>query len=251
MTTISITPNTSTGSHQLSIVPTGTVTRIQRTDGNGSYDVRTLPGVLPWTVASGTLILDDYEAATGSATYTVTTSADTATAAASLTLDAIWLGVPVTPQFSAKVDAVLDYSTGLDSRAVVLEPDGSPFAVVVTRSASSRRGSMELFAGDYPAALALLRLVGRGQVVLLRQSTHAGMDMFFVGQSADLKTLVTDRGSSRFSVQVQYIEVPRPTAPLSGALGWTWGELKNTYATWGDVFAAYATWGDVRTNRTR
>jgi hypothetical protein len=251
LTTLTITPNAATGSHQLSIVPTGTVTRIQRTDANGSYDVRTLTGQLPWTVAQGTLTLDDYEAANGSATYTVTTAADVVTAVAVLTLAKVWLGVPVTPQFSAQVDAVLDYGAGLDSRATVLEPDGSPFAVVVTRSASSRRGNLELFAGDYPAALALLRLVGRGQVVLLRQSQHAGMDMFFVATSADIKALVVAQGDSRFSVKVSYIEVPRPTSPLSGALGWTWAELKNTYATWGDVFADFATWGDVRTNRTQ
>lgn len=252
MSTLTITPNQATGSHQLQVVPTGTVTRVQRTDRNGSYDVRTLTGLLPWPVASGTLTLDDYEAADGSSTYTVTTSADVVTGTASLDLDGtVWLGVPVTPQFSAKLQTLTAYAAGVTSRNTVIEPDGSPNPIVIIRSASSRRGQLTLWAGGYEAALALLRLCGRGQIILLRQSDHAGMDMFFTATNSELTTLRTDGKDSVFGVQLTYIEVPRPRSPLSGALGWTWGELKNTYATWGDVFAAYATWGDVRTNTVR
>lgn len=252
MSTLTITPNPATGSHQLSILPTGTVTRVQRTDRNGSYDVRMITGLLPWPAASGTLTLDDYEAADGTSTYTVTTSADVVTGTAVLDLaGTVWLGVPVTPQFSAKVQTVTGYGAGVRSRNTVLEPDGSPNPIVIIRSSASRAGQMQLWAGTYEAALALLRLCGRGQIILLRQSDHAGMDMFFTATDADLTTLRTDGKDSVFGVQLQYIEVPRPRAPLSGALGWTWGELKNTYATWGDVFNAYATWGDVRTNTVR
>lgn len=251
MSTLTITPKPATGSHQLSIVPTGTVTRIQRTDRNGSYDVRVITDLLPWTAAQGTLTLDDYEAAAGTSTYTVTTSADVVTGSAVLTLDGIWLGVPVTPQFSAKVQTVTGYGAGLESRNTVLEPDGSPNPIVIIRSASGRRGQLSLWAGTYEAALALLRLCGRGQIIFLRQTDHGGMDMFFTATGANLSTLRTDGTSSVFGVDVQYIEVPRPRGPLSGALGWTWGTLRNTYATWGDVFNAYATWGDVRTNTVR
>lgn len=251
MTTLTITPNPATGSHQLSIVPTGTVTRIQRTDANGSYDVRTMTDQLPWLTSQGTLVLDDYEPANGSAVYTVTTNADTVTGSAVLVLGDPWLGVPVTPQFSARLKAVIGYDSGVESRTTIVEPDGAKFPVVISRSGSSRRGSMELYAGDYPAALDLLKLVGRGQVILLRQAQHTGMDMFFIATRASLKTLRVDAERTLFGVEVTYIEVSRPGSPLSGALGWTWGALKTEYATWGDVFTDYATWGDVRTNRTR
>lgn len=247
MTTLTLTPNAATGSHQLQIVSTYTVTRIQRTDANGSYDVRTLPGFLP--AAPGTTTLDDYEPGNGLSTYTVTTSGDTIQGTATLPLGAPWLGVPVTPQFSARLQSVMSYGAALDSRSTVLEPEGSPFPLVISRATSSRRGSMELWAGDYPAALALMRVCGRPGVKFLRQADHAGMDMFFHAPTAELTTLKTEGKASVFGVRVQYIEVPRPGAPLSGALGWTWGALKNSYATWGDVFNAFATWGDVRTNR--
>jgi hypothetical protein len=252
MTTLSITPKPETGSHQLTIEPTGDVTRIQRTDRNGSYDVRVITGLLPWPASNGTLVLDDYEAADGTSTYTVTTTADAVGGTGTLVMDGtVWLGLPVTPQFSAKVNTMTGYDAGLTSRNTVLEPDGSPNPIVIIRTSTSRAGTLKLWAGTYEAALALLRLCGRGQIIFLRQPDHKGMDMFFTATGAQLSTLRTDGPNSVFGVDVGYIEVPRPRGPLSGALGWTWGELKNTYATWGDVFNAYATWGDLRTNTVR
>lgn len=250
MTTLTVTPNPATGSHQLSIVPTGDVTRIQRTDANGTYDVRTLTGQLPHPVASGTLVVDDYEPANGTSTYTVTTAADVVAQAGVLALGNPWLSVPVTPQFSAQISGGIGgYGSGFESRSTVVEPDGSPFPIVIHRVASSRRGSLDLWGGSYADAVNLLRLCGRRGTYMLRQSEHTGMDMFFVIRDCSLRTLVVDGAASKFGVTVQYLEVPRPGGPLSGALGWTWGELKNTYATWGDVFNAFATWGDVRTNQ--
>jgi hypothetical protein len=225
---------------------------VTRTDANGTREVRTLPGVLP-APAPDVLILDDYEAAHGTATYTLGTSAGTVSAAAVMDLSAgPWLGLPVTPQFSARVISITGYEAGVESRSTVVEPDGSPFPIVITRGASTRSGSLTLWAGDYPAALALLRLAQRGQVIMLRQAEHAGMDMFFTASAASILTLmVPEDKPAVFGVSMDYTEVGRPTAPLSGALGWTWNELKNSFATWADVFAAFETWGDVRTNTRR
>ena len=72
--------------------------------------------------------------------------------------------------------------------------------------------------------------------------------MFFSPRSGTIRTLRVEGAESQFGVAVEYIEVARPGAPLSGALGWDWAELKNNYATWGDVFNAFGSWGDVRTN---
>jgi hypothetical protein len=249
MTTLTITPNPATGSHQLSITPAGDVTRIQRTDRNGSYDVRTITGLLPWPVTNGTLVLDDYEAADGTSTYTVTTTADAVGGTGTLVMDGtVWLGLPVTPQFSASVNTLTGYDAAVKSRNTVLEPDGSPNPIVIIRTSTSRAGQLKLWAGTHEKALSLLRLCGRGQIIFLRQPDHIGMDMFFTATGASLVTLRTDGKDTVFGVDVTYIEVPRPRGPLSGALGWTWGELKNEYATWGEVFTAYATWGDLRTN---
>lgn len=247
MTTLTLVPDPATGSTRLTITPTATVTRIQRSDANGSYDVRTLPDVLPHP-APDVLVLDDYEPANGTATYTVTTAAGTVTKTAALDLGAPWLGIPVTPQFSARAETITGYSAAVDSRSTVVEPDGSPYPIVISRGGSTRRGSMDIWAGDYPAALNLLRLAQRGKVIMLRQAEHAGMDMFFTAANAHISTLSVTETKTVFGVSLDYTEVGRPTAPLSGALGWTWGALKNSFATWGDVFNAYASMGDIRTN---
>jgi len=250
MSIITITPNLATGSHQLEVTSLAQVNRIQRTDANGTRDVRLVEGILPWPGSgSTTLVVDDYEAAHGTSTYTVTSTADVSTADAVLDLSGVvWLGVPVTPQFSAKVQAVLGYGADGESRATVLEPEGSSFPIVIRRGSGSRTGQLELWGGSYTEALNIWKTRMRGQVLFMRQSEHPGMDMFFHASNASITTLTTEQGTTRFGVQLRYLEVARPGAPLSGALGWTWLELKNTYATWGDVFNDFGTWGDVRTN---
>lgn len=202
-------------------------------------------------VPAGALVIDDYEAAAGSASYTVTTATGPLEGGASLDLGAPWLGIPVTPQFSARAETITGYDAAIESRATVLEPDGGFAPIVITRGGSSRRGSMDIWAGTYAAALALLRVAQRGQVVMLRQPEHPGMDMFFSASRAGITTLTPNGAKTTFGVRLDYIEVGRPNSPLAGALGWTWGELKNSYATWGDLFKAYATWGDVRINRRK
>lgn len=211
-----------------------------------AYDPVTAESVA--TGALGPLVLDDYEAAQGTSTYTVTTTGGEVTGTAFMDLGLPWLGVPVTPQFSARVKSITGYGASLEARSTVLEPDGSPFPIVIGRGSSSRRGTLEIWAGAYDAAWDILRLVGRGQIMFLRQAEHEGMDMFFSPRGADIRTLSVEGAGTVFGVSVDYVEVSRPGAPLSGALGWDWAELKNTYATWGDVLNAYATWGDVRTN---
>lgn len=198
------------------------------------------------------LVLDDYEASAGTSTYTVTTALDTVSGSGALTIDSPWLGLPVTPQFSARVDSVTGYEAGVDSLSTVIEPSGGNVPLVIFRGGSTRRGSLDVWAGSYAAALALLRLVQRGQIIMLRQAENPGMDMFFHASRAGITTLLQPANKPTvFGVRLDYIEVGRPAAPLSGALGWTWGTLKNSAASWADVFAGYATWGDIRTNRRK
>jgi hypothetical protein len=68
---------------------------------------------------------------------------------------------------------------------------------------------------------------------------------------ADLDTLAEDGQATIWGVSIEYVEVSRPPGDLAGALGWTWGALRDSYSTWGEVFAAYATWADLRIDRTK
>lgn len=248
MTTLVLTTDPATGSNRLTITPTADVTRVRRTDAKGTADVRTLTGQLPHT-APAVLTLDDYEASHGTATYTVTTTAGSVSGSIVLALASPWLGTPENPQHSAPVASVLDYGAGTATRSTVHEPDGDSGPIVIVLGTATRRGSMTVQGGDYPATLALLRLCQRGQTMLLRETQHPGMDMYFLPMQADIVTSLQAGPGSRFDLAIQYIEVARPTGALSGALGWTWADLATDFTTWADVAETYATWGDVRIDR--
>ena len=248
MTTLILSSDPATGSNRLTITPTADVTRVRRSDANGTADVRTMTGQLPHVVASGVLVLDDYEAPHGEVTYTVTTDAGTVTGSIVLTLSSPWIGTPENPQYSAAVPSVLTYGAASSTLSTVHEPEGRFDPIVIVRGASSRRGTMSIEGGTYAATLNLLRLCQRGQTMLLRQLQHPGMDMYFLPMNSDIQTSLAAGARSQFDLNVQYIEVARPNGALSGALGWTWDELETAFPTWDDVFDSYATWGDVRTD---
>ena len=249
MTTLTLTTDAATGSNRLTITPTAEVTRVRRSDANGTADVRTMTAQLPHPSASGVLVLDDYEAAQGEATYTVTTDAGNVTGSIIQTLGSPWLGTPENPQFSAPVPSVLTYNAGSATLSTVHEPEGRIDPIVIVRGASTRRGSMTIEGGSYADTLNLLRLCQRGQTMMLRQLQHPGMDMYFLPMNADIQTSIAAGAGSTFDLAVQYIEVARPDGALSGALGWTWAELATAFPTWADVYDSYDSWGDVRTDR--
>jgi hypothetical protein len=248
MTTLLLTTHPELGHHRLTITPTATVESVTRTDSNGTYEVRTMTGVLPHLAADGVLLLDDYEAAQGPATYTVTTADESLGDTIVMALTGPWLGTPEAPQFSTQVGAVMTYGAGTDTLSTVHEPEGRYDPIVIVRGASSRRGTMTVEGGSYAETLNLLRLCQRGQAMLLRQLDHPGMDMYFVPMHADIVTVMAAGRASSFELSVQYIEVARPKGFLSGALGWTWAALAASGMSWGDVFNTYASWGDLRTD---
>jgi hypothetical protein len=251
MTTLVLNTDPATGAVRLTITPSADVTRVRRTDTNGTADVRTLTDQLPHA-APDELVLDDYEAAHGQARYTITTTAGTVTGTIHHALSGPWLGTPENPQFSVRVTSVEDYGAGAQTLTTVFEPEGRDVApIVIVRGASTRRGNMRVAGGTYAEALTILRVFQRGQTMLLRQTEHAGMDMYFIPMSFDIVTALAAREGSIFDVSCSYLEVARPNGALSGALGWTWAALAADFATWADVEDAYASWGDVRTDRRK
>jgi hypothetical protein len=252
MTTLILTTDPANGYVRLTITPTADVTRVRRSDVNGTADVRTMTDQLPHT-APAVLVLDDYEAAHGSTRYTVTTASGSVTATIVLALASPWLGTPENPQHSAAVASVLEYGAGMQTRTTVHEPDDPRVnPIVIVRGASTRRGSLRIAGGNYATALKILRICQRGQTMLLRQpGDHEGMDMYFIPMNAEIVTAMAARSSSIFDVTLSYLEVGRPLGALSGALGWTWAGLDTDFPTWGDVEEAYASWADVRIDRRK
>jgi hypothetical protein len=251
MTTLTLDTDPANGYVRLTITPTEDITRVRRSDVNGTQDVRTLTGQLPHT-GTDVLTLDDYEAAHGPARYTVTTAAGTVTSSIVMSLPMPWFGTPENPQHSVSVNSFEDYAAGMSTLSTVHEPEGRDLdPIVIVRGGSTRRGSLRIEGGTYAAALKILRIFQRGQTMLLRQSDHAGMDMYFVPMHADIVTALAALKSSQFDVTCTYIEVARPNGALSGALGWTWAGLEAAFTTWGDVEEAYASWADVRIDRRK
>jgi hypothetical protein len=249
MTTLTLDTDTVNGYVRLTITPTDEVTRVRRTDVNGTADVRTLTGQLPHPVVGGVLIMDDYEAGHGSARYTVTTAAGSVTGTIVHTLNGPWLGTPENPQFSVAVRSFTDYGASGQTLSTVHEPEGRNVPpIVIVRGASTRRGNMRIEGGAYPDALKILRIFQRGQTMLLRQPEHAGMDMYFIPMNFEIVTAAAWGKGSLFDVSLSYIEVGRPAGAMSGSLGWTWAELEAAFPTWAAVEEAYASWGDVRTD---
>lgn len=197
-------------------VPTDYSFALLRSDANGIRPVRLYEGQ---GLTAGSLIVTDYEAAlTGPITYTVTTT-ETATATTALNLADPWLMVPVLPQYSAAFQRATGFTEDNDARSTVHEIIGSEYVAVTLRPLGRRTGTLEVWCADYTAMRAVRAVYRRGEVVLLRQADHPGMDLYHVA-TGRLSAGLYDPALNRWRLTVEYTEVPSPLAPLSGALGW-------------------------------
>jgi len=237
------TPLPATGRVQLRLTGAGTVTRIDRADGNGTTNVRTLPGVLPWTYAGSDLLIDDYEAGNGLVSYTAGAGV---TASCTLELENPWLFTPLQPAYSAAVKALTGYSARRASRSSVIEPLGRPDAIVISRAMGQRSGALTAYAGSYAEAAAMLDACDRGEILMLRQAEHTGMDMYFTAREAGIEVLTADAGNTLFGVSLEYLEVARPGGDLAGALGWTFAAAALSAPDFATITRRYATFEDFR-----
>jgi len=245
--TMTATPAPETGSVQLRLTGAGTVTRLERADSNGTASVRTLPGVLPWTYAGSDLIIDDYEPGAGAVNYWAETDAGTVPVSVTFELLSPWLFVPLQPAYSAELKSITSYNAGRPGRSSVLEPIGRRDPVVITRAMGSRRGQLSAFAGaTYAAARELEAACDRGEVLMLRQPEHAGLDMYFICESSNIEPLLVEGGKTLWGVSLDYIEVSRPAENIAGALGWTFAELAASAPSFSTITRRYATFEDLR-----
>lgn len=217
---------------------------LTRTDVNGVRPVRLLDGQ---EIIDGTLVVEDAEAALlGTITYSLT-SATGAVTSASTTLEGATgyrLAPAVFPQYAATAGLVTGFIGDRPSATTVHDVIGRADPVVRLAALGTRRGSMTFWCADYAQLVALLDVYRRGEVVLLRQPDHAGLDLYHV--ATDTTEQPYDAEGRRWRLDVEYVEVSYPVGPLLGSSTWTWDDVAATYPTWDAVMAAYPTWNALQ-----
>ena len=110
------------------------------------------------------------------------------------------------------------------------------------RSAS---GTVTMFAGSFEDARAIEDVIASGEVLMFRQPTFAGMDMFCFGKSSDLAPRRWDTVPPRWSVDLTYRVVRRPTGPLLAAAGWSYDTAAASFTSYDDMAASFTSYDDL------
>ena len=216
---------------------------IIRSDANGVRAVRLRQDE---DLIGGELIVTDYEPAlTGPLTYTVTTT-ETATTSTALDLDQVWLTVPVVPTYSERLSLVTGYTAESQSATTVHTVINREDPVLTLGRLRLRTGVLEVWCATYTTARAVRGVYARGEVVMLRQADYPGLDMYHaLTGTLTQEPHPENTETQRWRVAVEYTEVAPPTAPLAGALGWTYAESTARNPTYAASAAEFPTYGDL------
>ena len=249
MTTLTLTPTAALATVTLTLAsaPAGAVT-ITRVDANGTASVRLLSGAAP---ISGAMVVTDHEAAmVGLIRYDVRDSAG-ATVSASTTL-ALAATPPIMirsvqrPSIAATPRLILQYDAARPSPAVTHDPIDRPDPLPVFGRPRARAGSMQLLALTYADALAVDRAVNDGAVMMLRQGTHPGMDMYFYAAGPTRTThLQHSMDGWRWGITIDYREVASPALPLLGTAGWSYADVTANYPDFASVRTAFTDYASL------
>lgn len=249
MTTLTTTPDIATASVLLSITKTATVTRIERTDINGTHEVRVPAYTLPST-GTGKLYVTDYEAAHGLSTYRVYHSgtAVAATATATLTLSSPWLFVPVLPELSAAVTQITTYQSARSSSTILHKVIDRREPVVKMGKLGLREGQLDIWCPDYLTTRTLDAAVDSGEILMLRQEVPR-LDMWFTVSDTDVQPISEEGALTKYRYTVRFHETLRPEGLLKGARGWTFDELAASFSTFDQVTATYTSFDNLHISR--
>ncbi|RNL58971.1 hypothetical protein [Arthrobacter oryzae] len=249
MTTLTATPDIATASVLLTVTKTATVNRIERTDINGTHEVRVPAYTLP-SAGTGILHVTDYEAADGALTYRVYGSGATAAATktATLALAQPWLFVPALPELSVTVPQITSYRSARESSTILHKVIARRDPVVKMGKQGLREGQLDIFCPDYLTTRALDAAIDSGEILMLRQGVP-GLDMWFTVSDTDVQPISEEGAQTTYLYSMRFQETARPVDKLKGARGWTYAELATSFATYADVTAAYATYGDLLINK--
>lgn len=208
----------------IKVAPSGTWlgTTIYRTDANGtSVPVREDAG--GQDVSGGNMTLTDWEAAlVADVTYEVvdglgaTATTTTAHTGTQIELGA-WLTLPVTavpsagtPPLAVELALVTDYDAAAESTGTMHQVIGRTDKIGNPGPLSTRTGTLEIYAGDYPTAKAVRDLLAPGVVGMFRQPTNLGMDLYFTATRVEEAPRPEETDPVRWRVAVQFEEVAVP-----------------------------------------
>lgn len=159
------------------------------------------------------------------------------------------LGNVQLPQLRAIPEVVTGYTSSRDSRTTIHRPIGRPDPLAVLGPSLMREGRLETFHRTYESARDLEAVLAAkpGSMVLLRQPTHPGMDMYFIPTRVTIDPRDLARDGWLWRVSCDYVETRSPNLPLLGQVGWSWADLAAAASSWATVRDTYDTWGDVLT----
>lgn len=246
MTTLTATWEPSAGAVLLTVNPTSTVTAILRTDANGSaVAVRTQEDALP---TSATLIVRDFEAAHGTVVYRVLDAGAGATASVAVAITTERLAAVVLPQaLAVPQHGIVGYEAARTPATTVHQVVDRPDPVPTLGPLRARTGTLDVWCADYDQVLAVLAVYDVAEVVMLRQPTYPGLDMYHVAAGDVATSLRIGEGSqdSRWLVSVPFAEVRRPGDALRGSVGWTYAALAASYGTYEALPVEFDTYADL------
>jgi len=228
---------------KVSLIPPAYSFSLTRSDANGIVPVRLFEGQ---GISGGALIVTDYEPSlTGPLTYTVNTTT-AATVTTTLALQETWLTVPVAPQYSAQADLVTGLTSARETTTTVHKIINRPDPILTLGALRLRSGSLTVWCPSYAVGRTLEAVYGRGEIVMLRQSDYAGLDMFHAATgNVSLALEDTMTPTRRWLLSVDYTEVKRPSGALTGAIGWTYAASTARNATYGASALEFPTYGDL------
>lgn len=228
------------------------VVGLTRSDNNGARDVRAVEGV---RMEDGTYLVTDHEAALGGlVTYTVATqrvdvpdpssTTEVATAATRLDVAGNRFTQVVTPRLAESARMVETYDAGQVSSGTVHEVIDRADPLVTKGALRRRRGRMTVWHQTYEDAERFTHLFDSGDEVLWRQATHRGLDMYLIADNVSTRPYDARTKVRRWAVELDYVEVAFPTAPIAGDAGWNFraGALRN--ATFWDDLREFPTFSD-------
>ncbi|QCG78276.1 minor tail protein [Arthrobacter phage Idaho] len=205
-------------------------------------------------VPESPLVITDYEPASGPLRYDVEPmSGNLETLDVSgFELGGPWLFTPIIPGYSRPLVLVQELASNYTSNTTVHDGLlGRDDPIAVMRPLGMRRGTMKIFAGTIAQALELLTPLRQATVMMLRQPDHAGLDMYFAAESAELIHYDQDGPATLWGVSITYVEVKRPEGDLAGALGWTYLDLLSATPRYSDQRRTFATYADMRLNKRK
>lgn len=248
MTALALTPQPITASVLLQITgaPAGALT-ITRVDENGVGLVRLRTGQVP--IAGALTVVDNEASMTGSIRYDVLDSAS-ATTSGTTSLNGLvgnnpFLSAVQLPQQTVVLESITGYGGSRQSSSTVHDIVGRADPVVVLGPARTRAGRLTVWCSDYAQAQAVQDMFAMSRVLMLRQPTHPGLDMYFTASNSDLEPLTNTDEGWRWQAVCEYREVRSPNSPLLGAAGWTYANVPGAYPTYAAVRGAFTDYGDL------